>query len=130
MIKFTILLARNPALADDQLVKHHKAVHAAMFMSVPVVKETVRRPVQLAPDRRRASLAMPSMQYDGIAELWFDDVAALARCILRPRVPGEHPAVTEGAIPQNRKPATSWFLRKGGREAVITPRLFYLPRSL
>ncbi len=79
MIKFTILLIRNSALTQEQFVAHHKTVHAALFMSVPAVKETVRRYVQQ--HRVDAELpGMPPQKYDGATELWFDDVAALARC--------------------------------------------------
>lgn len=48
-------------------------------MSVPAVKETVRRYVQ----QHRINVELPGMpptKYDGITELWFDDVQALARC--------------------------------------------------
>ena len=79
MIKFTILLKRKPSLSHEEFVEHHKSVHAEIFTSVPAVKETVRRyvqqhalPVELP--------GLPPMKYDGITELWFDDVAALARC--------------------------------------------------
>ena len=48
-------------------------------MSVAVVNQTVRRyiqqhaiPVELP--------GMPPVKYDGITELWFDDVDSLARC--------------------------------------------------
>ena len=79
MIKFTILLTRKSGLTHAQFVEHHKTVHAQLFMSVSVVKETVRRyiqqhgiPVELP--------GMPPVKYDGITELWFDDIEALARC--------------------------------------------------
>ncbi len=79
MIKFTILLKRKTSLTHDQFVRHHKDVHANLFMSVRVVKETVRRyvqehtlPVELP--------GMPPAKYDGITELWFDDIDALGRC--------------------------------------------------
>ncbi len=79
MIKFTILLARKPSLTHEQFVDHHKNAHAALFMSIGVVKDTVRRyvqqhalPVELP--------GMPPVKYDGITELWFDNVEALARC--------------------------------------------------
>lgn len=48
-------------------------------MSIPVVQATVRRYVQqhaLPIDLP----GMPPVQYDGITELWFDDVEALGRC--------------------------------------------------
>lgn len=83
MIKFTILLTRNPALTQEQFVAHHKSVHAALFLSVPVVRDTVRRYVQQ--HRIDAELpGMPPMKYDGITELWFDDVPSLARCFSDP----------------------------------------------
>ena len=79
MIKFTILLKRKPTLTHAQFVEHHKTVHAALFMSIPVVKETVRRYVQ----EHTVPIELPGMppvKYDGITELWFDDVEALGRC--------------------------------------------------
>ena len=79
MVKFTILLKRKGSLTQEQFVEHHKTVHADLFMSVPVVKETVRRYVQqhtLPVDLP----GMPPAKYDGITELWFDDVEALGRC--------------------------------------------------
>lgn len=83
MIKFTILLKRKPSLTQEQFVDHHCTVHATLFMSVPVVKETVRRyiqqhalPVELP--------GMPPVKYDGITELWFDDVEAIGRLFSDP----------------------------------------------
>ena len=83
MIKFTILLVRKSSLTHAEFVKHHKMVHAGLFMSVPVVKETVRRYVQqhVIPTELPG---MPPTKYDGITELWFDDVDALARCFSDP----------------------------------------------
>ena len=79
MIKFTILLKRKDSLTHKQFIEHHKSVHADIFMSVGVVKETVRRYVQ----QHTLSVELPGMppaKYDGITELWFDDVEALERC--------------------------------------------------
>ena len=79
MIKFTILLRRKASMTHEAFVEHHKTAHAKLFMSILVVKDTVRRymqqhalPVELP--------GMPPAKYDGITELWFDDVDALARC--------------------------------------------------
>ncbi len=79
MIKYTILLVRNPALKFDDFVRHHKEVHAKLFMSVPVVRETVRRYVQ----QHSVPIDVPGLplvRFDGITELWFDDIEALSRC--------------------------------------------------
>ena len=79
MVKFTILLVRKPSLTHEQFVDHHKRVHAPLFLSIPVVKQTVRRYVQ----QHRISVELPGLpapKYDGITELWFDDVESLGRC--------------------------------------------------
>ncbi len=84
MVKFTILLVRKPSLSQEAFVEHHKAVHAPLFMSIPVVKETVRRYVQqhaIPVDLP----GLPPVKYDGITELWFDDTEALARCFSDPQ---------------------------------------------
>lgn len=80
MIKFTILLKRKPSLTHDQFVQHHRNSHAALFMSMPVVRETVRRYVQQHTMMEVELPGMPPPKYDGITELWFDDVAALGKC--------------------------------------------------
>ena len=83
MVKFTILLKRKPSLTNDEFVDHHRNAHAALFMSIAVVKETVRRYVQ----QHTVPVELPGLppaKYDGITELWFDDVDALARCFSDP----------------------------------------------
>ncbi len=83
MIKFTILLKRKASLTHEQFVENHKTVHAALFMSVATVKATVRRYVQQ--HTRPVDLpGMPPAKYDGVTELWFDDVEALGRCFSDP----------------------------------------------
>ena len=76
-------LKRRADLTFAQFVEHHRHRHAELFMSVPVVRETVRRYVQqhLVP----ATLpGLPAPKYDGITELWFDDVEAIGRLFSDP----------------------------------------------
>lgn len=83
MIKFTILLVRLTGLSHAQFVAHHRDVHAKLFMSIPVVQATVRRYIQ----QHALPIELPGMppcQYDGITELWFDDVDALGKCFSDP----------------------------------------------
>ena len=78
MIKFSILLKRKPSLTHVQFVDYHRNSHAALFMSVPVVKDTVRRYVQ----QHALPVELPGMpppKYDGITELWFDDVESIGK---------------------------------------------------
>ena len=83
MIKFSILLKRKPSLTQREFVDYHRNSHAALFMSVPVVKETVRRYVQ----QHALTVDLPGtppVKYDGITELWFDDVDAIGRLFSDP----------------------------------------------
>lgn len=77
MIKFTLLLRRNPALTYDEFVAHHTTRHAPLFLSVPIVKHYVRRYAQQHALPVRLP-GLPPMKHDGVTELWFDDMAGLA----------------------------------------------------
>ena len=76
MVKFTILLRRKPGMSHEAFVQHHRAVHAPLFMSVAAVQQQVRRYVQ----QHALPVELPGLppaKYDGITELWFDDVTAI-----------------------------------------------------
>ena len=83
MIKLTILLIRNPNLSYDEFVEHHKTRHADLFMSIPAVKDTVRRYIQQHTIQAELP-GLPPVKFDGITELWFDDIHALGRCFSDP----------------------------------------------
>ena len=57
--------------------------HAPLFMSLPVVRDNVRRYVQ----QHTLDVALPGLPpttIDGVTELWFDDVDAVARVFTAP----------------------------------------------
>ena len=76
MIKFTILLRRNPAMTHEEFVAYHREKHAPLFTSLPEVKQYVRRYVQC---HATADVlpGLPDSKLDGSTELWFDDLAGL-----------------------------------------------------
>ena len=76
MIKFTILLRRNPTLTPEQFVHYHREQHAALFTSLPEVKQHVRRYIQ-GHSTGVEIPGIPPMTFDGTTELWFDDMAGL-----------------------------------------------------
>lgn len=79
MIKVTIHLRRNPAFTREAFIAYHRAEHAKLFTSLPVVKDTVRRYVQ----QHAIPLDIPGLplsEFDGVTELWFDDVEAFGLC--------------------------------------------------
>lgn len=84
MIKFTALLVRNSRLTHDQFVDHHKTSHAQLFMSLPESKQHVRRYVQ-SHNLGVELPGMPASRYDGITEIWFDDVAGFAAVFTCPQ---------------------------------------------
>ena len=77
MIKFTIILRRNPELTHDQFVDHHRSVHASLFSSLPEVKRHVRRYIQCHATGDQLP-GMPDSGIDGTTEIWFDDLAGVA----------------------------------------------------
>ena len=76
MIKFTILLRRKPSMTHDEFVAYHRERHAPLFCALPAVRQHVRRYVQC--HTVPASIpGLPPVAFDGISELWFDDLAGL-----------------------------------------------------
>ncbi len=77
MIKFTIILRRKPDLTHEQFVDYHRNTHAALFRSLPEVKQHVRRYVQCHSTGDHLP-GLPDSRIDGTTELWFDDLQGLA----------------------------------------------------
>ncbi len=77
MLKFTIILRRNPALTHQQFVDYHRNTHAALFSSLPEVRQHVRRYVQCHATGDQLP-GLPDSRIDGTTEIWFDDLAGLA----------------------------------------------------
>ncbi len=76
MIKFTILLRRHPSMSHEAFVDHHRNDHAPLFCALPQVREHVRRYVQ-SHTRPLPLPGLPDAGFDGITEIWTDDVAGL-----------------------------------------------------
>ena len=77
MIKFTAMLRRHPDLTHEEFVEHHRTAHAQLFMALPASRQHVRRYVQ-SHSLRVEVPGMPDSRYDGITEIWFDDVDGFA----------------------------------------------------
>ena len=76
MVKFTILLRRNRAMSRAAFAAYHRERHAPLFCALPAVQAHVRRYVQCH-TIEAAIPGLPPVEFDGITELWFDDVAGL-----------------------------------------------------
>lgn len=88
MVKSTMLLRRRPSTTHEELVEHHRGTHAPLLTSVPAVQDHVRRSVQ----QHALDVALPGRPeptFDGVADLWFDDVPGIGQVFAAP----EHLAV-------------------------------------
>ena len=73
MIKFTAMLVRLPSLTQEQFVEYHRTKHAATFMGIAPCQQHVRRYVQ-SHNLELELTGMPASRYDGMTEIWFDDL--------------------------------------------------------
>jgi uncharacterized protein (TIGR02118 family) len=84
MIKLTICAVRKPGLTHAEFDHYWRHEHAPLIRSVTEFNRHVRRYVQC--HRIEVGDAFGSDGgWDGIAELWFDDVGAMQRAFSEPR---------------------------------------------
>ncbi len=84
MIKLTILLKRNSSLSHEDFLWSFKNEHTKLFSSLPIVRSEVKHYDQF----HSLPIAMPGLpepEYDGIAELWFEDAESMFRVFLSDR---------------------------------------------
>jgi len=84
MIKVMGLLTRKPELTHEQFVKHWLEIHAPLSHAVPGVRRYVQS--HIVDTRTRPDIPETDVEVDGIAELWSDDEAALARAAASPEM--------------------------------------------
>lgn len=75
MVKIVALLTRRQDIARDRFLHAWQVEHPPLVRRLPGLRRYVQSP---AVEHRR------SWTYDGAAELWFDDVAAVAAAFATP----------------------------------------------
>jgi uncharacterized protein (TIGR02118 family) len=71
MIKLVYCISKKPGLTDVQFLDYWKNIHGPIGARIPGLRKLVQsRRVLIPGDKRRPS-------YDGMAELWFDNVETL-----------------------------------------------------
>src|SRR6516162_6596229 len=75
MIKSVGLLTRKEGLSHEDFVKHWFEVHAPLAHAVPGVRRYVQS--HIVEERTRPDIPTTHVRIDGIAELWYDDRAAM-----------------------------------------------------
>jgi uncharacterized protein (TIGR02118 family) len=84
MIKVLALLTRQPELTHAQFVKHWLEVHGPLAHAVPGVRRYVQS--HIVGTRTRPDIPETDVEVDGIAELWYDDEAAMQRAVASPEM--------------------------------------------
>src|SRR5450631_2221077 len=84
MIKMLGLLTRKPHLTHAQFVDHWLEIHGPLALAVPGVRRYVQS--HIVGTRARPDIAETEVEVDGIAELWYDDEAALQRAAASPEM--------------------------------------------
>lgn len=93
MIKSVGLLARKQGWTHEQFMKHWVEVHAPLAHGIPGLRRYVQNHIQ--GERTRPDIAAIEVEIDGVAELWFDDAAALQKAAQSPEMKALH---ADGAI--------------------------------
>jgi len=88
MFKSLSLLTRRPGLSHEQFVRHWVEIHAPLAHAVPGVLRYVQN--HIVDERRRADIPETEVAVDGIAELWYDDRAAMDRANASPEAKRLH----------------------------------------
>jgi uncharacterized protein (TIGR02118 family) len=93
MIKTVGLLTRKSSFTHEQFVKHWLEIHASLARKVPGLRRYVQN--HILSERTRADIEATAVEIDGIAELWFDNQAALETASRTPEMKALH---ADGAL--------------------------------
>jgi uncharacterized protein (TIGR02118 family) len=71
VIKLVYRVCRKPGLSREEFIRYWAEVHGAIGARIPGLRKLVHSYALPAPGDRRPA------DFDGMAELWFDDLAAV-----------------------------------------------------
>jgi uncharacterized protein (TIGR02118 family) len=84
MVKLVYCITKKPGLSDEAFLAYWKDVHGAIGARIPGLRKLVQS--------RRITVPADKYQpdFDGMAELWFDDIPALLRARQSPEWQASH----------------------------------------
>jgi uncharacterized protein (TIGR02118 family) len=88
MIKTIGLLTRKDGWTHEQFMRHWVDIHAPLAHAVPGLRRYVQN--HISGERTRADITATDVAIDGVAELWFDDQAALEAAAQTPEMKALH----------------------------------------
>ncbi|MFK4299649.1 uncharacterized protein (TIGR02118 family) [Arthrobacter sp. GAS37] len=74
MIKMNVFLTRRADLTREEFNEYWTNIHTPLLAAMPANAENARKYVQLHSTGEQIP-GLPSASYDGIAEIWVDDLA-------------------------------------------------------
>jgi reactive intermediate/imine deaminase/uncharacterized protein (TIGR02118 family) len=83
VIKSIGLLTRKEGLTREQFTRHWVEIHAPLAHAVPGLRRYVQS--HIVAERARPDIPTTAVDIDGIAELWYDDRAAMERAMASPQ---------------------------------------------
>jgi uncharacterized protein (TIGR02118 family) len=93
VIKSVGLLTRKVGLTHEEFVRHWFEIHAPLAHAVPGVRRYVQS--HIVAERTRPDIPTTDVEIDGIAELWYDDRAAMEEANATPEATRLH---ADGAL--------------------------------
>ncbi len=73
MIKVVYCITKKPGMSDEAFFRYWREIHGPLGSRIPGLRKLVQsRRISGGEDERKAD-------FDGVAELWFDDVDSLLR---------------------------------------------------
>lgn len=84
MIKMLALLTRKEGITHEEFVKHWYEIHGPLAHAVPGIRRYVQS--HIAGTRSRPDIPDTDIEVDGIAELWYDDMATFERASASPEM--------------------------------------------
>jgi uncharacterized protein (TIGR02118 family) len=93
VIKTIALLTRKDGTTHEEFVSHWFEVHAPLAHAVPGLRRYVQS--HIVGERTRPDIPKTEVAIDGIAELWYDDRAAMERANATPEARRLH---ADGAL--------------------------------
>ena len=77
MIKVLVAIHKKPGMSREEFSRYWQEVHAPLAEKMPGVRRYIINPAIEVP-------GMSEPAFDGLAELWFDDVAAMEAAFASP----------------------------------------------
>lgn len=76
MIKYVGIVTRRPGMSRAEFLRYWQEVHGPLAAALPGLRRYVQNPPLEIPGRES--------RYDGLAELWFDDLESLRAALRSP----------------------------------------------